>query len=165
MISVIVAATDNDVIGRANDLPWYLSRDLKNFKEVTTGHTTIMGRKTFDSIFARLGKPLPNRKNVIVTGQADFSAPPECVVVHSWEEAMEQTKGDEVFVIGGATLYRLALPFADRLHLTRVHATIDGDVMLPPIDFSEWNLVSEESWPKDEKSAYDATYQIYERKR
>lgn len=165
MISVIVAATDNDVIGRANDLPWYLSRDLKNFKDVTTGHTTIMGRKTFDSIFARLGKPLPNRKNVIVTTQTDFHAPPECVVAHSWEEAIEKTKGEEIFVIGGATLYALALPFADRLHLTRVHATIEGDVRLPPIDFSEWNLVSEEVWPKDEKNKFDASYQIYERKR
>ena len=164
-MSMIVAASDNDVIGRANALPWQLSRDLKSFKEVTTGNTVVMGRKTFDSIFARLGKPLPNRKNVIITQQADFQAPSECVVVHSLEEAMEKAKEANVFVIGGETIYRLALPLADRLHLTRVHSQIEGDVKLPTIDFSEWNLVSEEQWPKDEKNEYDATYQIYERKR
>ncbi len=162
---MIVGASDNGVIGKANALPWYLSRDLKNFKEVTTGHTVIMGRKTFDSIFARLGKALPNRKNVIITTQTDFQAPAECIVVHSLDEALEKTKGEEVFVIGGETIYRLALPLADRLYLTRIHAQIEGEVKLPEINFSEWNLISEEVWPKDEKNEYDATYQIYERKR
>ncbi|MCK9361232.1 dihydrofolate reductase [Patescibacteria group bacterium] len=164
MLSMIVAASENDVIGKANALPWHLPRDLKNFKEVTTGNTVVMGRKTFESIFARLGKPLPNRKNVIVTQQPDFQAP-ECVVVHSLEEALEKTKGENVFVIGGEAVYRLALPMTDRLHLTRVHTSVDGDVKLPTINFSEWNLISEERWPKDEKNEFDATYQVYERKR
>lgn len=164
MVSMIVAASENDVIGRANALPWHLPRDLKNFKDVTTGNTVVMGRKTYESIVARIGKPLPNRKNVIVTQQADFQAP-ECVVVHSLEEAMESTKGENVFVIGGEAIYRAALPLVDRVHLTRVHAQIEGEVKLPAINFSEWNLVSEEKWPQDEKNEFDATYQIYERKR
>lgn len=164
MVSMIVAASENDVIGRANALPWHLPRDLKNFKDVTTGNTVVMGRKTYESIVARIGKPLPNRKNVIVTQQADFQAP-ECVVVHSLEEAMESTKGENVFVIGGEAIYRAALPLVDRVHLTRVHAQIEGEVKLPAINFSEWNLVSEEKWSQDEKNEFDATYQIYERKR
>lgn len=164
MLSLIVAASDNDVIGRANALPWQLSRDLKNFKEVTTGHAVVMGRKTYESIFARLGKPLPNRKNIVVTQQQGFQAP-DCTVVHSLEEAFKAVPDEEVFVIGGEAMYRLALPLVDRLYITRVHAQIEGDVKLPAIDFSEWKVVHEEIWPKDEKNEYDATYQIYERKR
>ncbi|HVM90512.1 MAG TPA: dihydrofolate reductase [Verrucomicrobiae bacterium] len=163
MVSMIVAASENGVIGRANQLPWRLSRDLKNFKECTTGHTVIMGRKTFESIFARLGKPLPDRKNVVVTTNADFKAD-GCVIVHSIEEAIEQTKGEEVFVIGGETIYRQALPFTDRLLLTTVHTTLEGDAKMPDIHFDEWDLLSQEEWPKDEKNEYDATYQMYERK-
>lgn len=165
MISIVVAASDNNVIGHLNQIPWYLSRDLKNFKELTTGHTAVMGRKTFESIMARLGKPLPNRKNVIITRQEDFVAPSECVIVGSWEEAMEKTKGEEVFVSGGEAIYQMALPHADCLYLTRVHMQSEGDIKMPITDFSEWSLVSEEKWPKDEKNEYDATYQIYERKR
>lgn len=165
MASIIVAASDNDVIGHANDLPWRLSRDLKNFSKLTTGNTALMGRKTFESIMMRLGHPLPNRKNVIITRQKDFVAPPECVVAGSWEEAMEKTQGEDVFVSGGAEIYRMALPRASHLYLTRVHVQSKGDVRLPPVDFSEWNLIHEEQWPKDEKNEYDATYQIYERRR
>ncbi|KAA0205954.1 dihydrofolate reductase [Candidatus Uhrbacteria bacterium] len=164
MISIIVAVSDNDVIGHQNVLPWYLSRDLKNFKKLTTGNTVVMGRKTFDSIMARLGHPLPDRKNVIITRQEDFRAP-DCVVAHSWEEAIEKTKGENVFIGGGEAIYRMALPQADRLHLTRVHMQSEGDVKFPPVDFFEWNLVHEEEWPKDEKNETAATYQIYERKR
>src|SRR4051812_26269051 len=110
MISIIVAASDNNIIGHLNKLPWYLPRDLKKFKENTVGHTTLMGRKTFDSIMTRLGHPLPDRKTVIITRQKDFVAPPECIVVGSWEEAMEKTRGEEVFVSGGAEIYKMALP-------------------------------------------------------
>lgn len=163
MISIIVAVSDNNVIGHLNQLPWYLSRDLKNFKELTTGNTVVMGRKTFDSILARIGKPLPNRKNVIITRNADFVAPEGCVIASSWEDAREKTKGEEVFVSGGAEIYKYALPDADRLYLTRVHFASQGDVTLPIADFSDWRLVSEESWPKDEKNEYDATFQVYER--
>ena len=161
---MIVAASENGVIGRANELPWRLSRDLKNFKEQTTGHTVLMGRKTFESIFARLGKPLPDRMNVIITTNPDFKAE-GCVIAHSIEEALVQTKDEEVFVIGGETIYRQALPFTDRLLLTTVHVNVEGDAKLPDISFEDWNLLSQEKWPKDEKNQYDATYQIYERKR
>jgi dihydrofolate reductase len=165
MISIIVAASDNNVIGHLNKIPWYLSRDLKNFKELTTGHTAVMGRKTFESILARIGHPLPNRKNVIITTQKDFAAPPECIVASSWDDAMKKTEGDEIFVSGGEAIYQMALPHADRLILTRVHMQTDGDIKLPITDFSDWSLVSEEPWPKDEKNEFDATYQIYERRR
>lgn len=124
-----------------------------------------MGRKTFDSIMARLGHPLPERKNVIITRQKDFVAPPGCIVVGSWEDAMEKTKGEEVFVSGGAEIYKIALPHADRLILTRVHKISDGEISLPINDFSDWNLVHEEFWPKDEKNEVDATHQIYERRK
>jgi len=165
MISLIVAASDNNVIGNLNTIPWYLSRDLKNFKALTVGNTTVMGRKTFDSIMDRLGKPLPDRKSVIITRQAGFQAPAGCIVASSWEDAMKKTKGEEIFVSGGEAIYAMALPFADRLILTRVHVQSEGDIMLPIPDFSEWNLIHEEEWPKDEKNEYDATYQIYERLR
>ncbi len=162
---MIVAAADNDVIGNLNTLPWYLPRDLKNFKALTIGKTVIMGRKTFDSIMARLGKPLPDRKNVIITRQENFFAPSECVVASSWEDAGEKTKGEEVVICGGEAIYRIALPSVERLYLTRVHTQPEGEVKLPEIDFSQWNLVHEEQWPKDEKNEHDATYQIYERRR
>lgn len=165
MISIIVAASDNNVIGHLNAIPWYLPRDLKNFKALTVGNTAVMGRKTFDSIMTRLGKPLPDRKTVIITHQKDFAAPPECVIASSWEDAMEKTKGEEVFVSGGEAIYEMALPHADRLYLTRVHMQSGGDIMLPITDFSDWNLVHEEEWLKDEKNEHDATYQIYERRR
>lgn len=164
MISIIVAASDNDIIGHLNKLPWYLSRDLKNFARLTRGNTTVMGRKTFESILARLGHPLPDRKNVVITRQKDFDAK-GATVVASWEEAMKATAGEEVFVSGGNEIYKLALPHADRLYLTRVHRTSEGDTHLPIKDFSEWTLVEKEEWPKDEKNEFDATYYVYERKR
>lgn len=165
MISVIVAAGENDVIGKQNAIPWYLSRDLKNFKELTTGHVVIMGRKTFESIIARIGKPLPNRKNVVITRQEGFIAPPDCVIASSWEDAIKKTAGEEVFVCGGEAVYAAALPCADRLFLTRVRISPDGEVKLPSIDFTKWKLVHEEVWKKDEKNEHDATYQIYDRQR
>lgn len=165
MISIIVGASDNNIIGHLNQLPWYLPRDLKNFSKTTRGNTALMGRKTFDSIIARIGHPLPERKNVIITRQRDFVAPPECVVVSSWEEAMEKTQGEEVFVSGGAEIYKMALPHTDRIILTRVHKISEGETELPIKDFSDWELVHEEFWPKDEKNECDATYQIYDRKK
>jgi dihydrofolate reductase len=163
MISVIVAASENNVIGKQGAIPWYLSRDLKNFKETTAGNTVIMGRKTFESIIARLGRPLPHRKNVIITRQANFVAPAECIVASSCEDALKKTKGEEVFICGGETVYASALPYADRLYLTRVHMESDGEIKLPQIDFSKWKLIHEEKWEKDEKNEYEATYHIYER--
>lgn len=165
MISIIVAASENDVIGHLNAIPWYLPRDLKNFKALTVGNTAVMGRKTFDSIMTRLGKPLPDRKTIIITRQKDFAAPPGCVIASSFEDALEKAKGEEVFVSGGEAIYEMALPYADCLYLTRVHVQSEGDIKLPKIDFSEWELAHEEKWQKDEKNEHDATYQKYERRR
>lgn len=124
-----------------------------------------MGRKTFDSIVARLGKPLPNRKSVVITRQKDFKVPKGVVVAGSWEEAMEKTKGDEIFISGGSEIYKMALPHTDRIYLTRIHTTCEGDVEMPITDFSEWKIIHQEEWPKDEKNKFDATYYIYERKK
>jgi dihydrofolate reductase len=164
MISIIVGASDNNVIGHLNKLPWYLPRDLKNFSALTTGHTTIMGRKTFESIMARLGKPLPNRQSIIITKQKDFQTPEGCAVANNWSEAIQKATDREIFVSGGTEIYKLALPDTQRIYLTRIHTTCDGDVYLPITDFSDWKLIHEEQWPKDEKNQFNATYQIYERK-
>lgn len=162
MISIIVAASDNNVIGRANSIPWRLSRDLKNFKTLTTGHACIMGRKTYESIVARLGKPLPDRRSIVISHRSERQSLEGVTFVSSWEGAV-QAVSDDTYVIGGATVYADALGIADRLNLTRVHTQVDGDVMFPTVDFSKWKLIHEEQWPKDEKNEYDATYQIYER--
>jgi dihydrofolate reductase len=163
MISIIVAASDNNVIGHLSKLPWYMPRDLKHFASTTKGHTALMGRKTYESIIARLGHPLSDRKSVVITRQKDFIAP-GATVVANWDEAMKATAGEEVFVSGGVDIYKLALPHTDRLYLTRVHTTCEGDAFLPEINMSEWTLVSEESHPKDEKNEFDLTFYIYDRK-
>ena len=167
-ISIIVAMGENRVIGRANELPWRLSADLKRFKELTRGHAVIMGRKTFESIFARLKKPLPERTNIIVTHQKDFPAPEGCVVVSSLEQAIEFARGKnetEVFIIGGAQIYALALPLATKLYITKVSATPEGDAVFPTFDELEWNLVSSEAHPQDESNNHAYTFVTYERKR
>jgi dihydrofolate reductase len=124
MISIIVAVAENWVIGGNNQLLWHISEDLKRFKSLTSGHSIIMGRKTFESI----GRPLPNRKNV-----------------NSLNEALEITEGeDEVFVVGGGELYRQALPLAKKIYLTKVHKNFEGDTTFPAINFNEWNLVLEQ---------------------
>jgi dihydrofolate reductase len=165
MISLIVAKAENDVIGSSNELPWYLPKDLKHFSQITTGHTVIMGRKTYDSIIARIGKPLPNRKNVIITKQAGFIAP-DCVVVNSLEDAVRDVPDqEEVFIIGGAQIYKEALPMVDRLYITHVHAEPKGDILFPEIDLSEWEKLEEMSNQKDEKHFADFTWAIYDRKK
>src|SRR5688572_24314058 len=139
-ISLIVAMAENRVIGRNNQLPWHLPADLKHFKSLTTGHSVIMGRKTFES----MGKPLPNRRNIVITRQANFRAD-GVDTAHSLEEAISLAKGDaEIFVIGGAEVFRDALNGADRLYLTLIHATIEGDVFFPEVDWSEWTLIEAE---------------------
>jgi dihydrofolate reductase len=163
MIAIIVATSENNVIGHGNEIPWYLPRDLKHFKEVTTGHTCLMGRKTFESIVKRLGHGLPNRKNVVLTTQKNFSVP-DCTVVHSWEEALDTTQGEEVYISGGAEIYKLALPHAEKLYHTVIHTSVEGDTFFV-FDPSEWNLVRSEFQPQDEKNQFDCTFNLYERKR
>ncbi len=151
---------ENNVIGKDNDLPWYLPNDLKYFKKVTTGHTIAMGRKTYESI----GRPLPNRQNIVLTRDLSYNAE-GCTVIHSIDELKPYLNDDEVFLIGGAELFKMALPIADRLYITRIHDTFDGDTYFPSIDFSEWKVVEELKGETDERNPYEHTYYVYERKR
>lgn len=160
MISVIVAVAENGVIGDKNTLLWHISEDLRNFKRVTSGHPVVMGRKTYDS----LGRPLPNRTNVVITRQnIEIEG---CEVVHSLEEALSKFSAEEeVFVIGGAQIYAEALPIADRFYLTRVHHAYEGDTSFPTWDESEWVLAESERFERGEKYEYPFTIEIYDRRR
>lgn len=158
-ISLIAAVSENGVIGRGNALPWHLSSDLKRFKRLTTGHPVIMGRKTFESI----GRPLPNRRTIVVTRDVSFNGG-EFTVANSFEEALELTRGEEeVFVIGGEEVFRRALPLADRLYLTVVHAEVSGDATFPPLEAAEWTLVQAERHTAGQQDDYDHTFQVWER--
>lgn len=158
MVSVIVAVAENGVIGDKNTLLWHISEDLRNFKRVTSGHPVIMGRKTFDS----LGRPLPNRTNVVITRQnLEIEG---CKVVHSLEEALSLfSPEEELFVIGGAQIYAEALPLADRFYLTRVHHAYEGDTSFPKWNESEWSRMESERFERGEKYEYPFTIEIYER--
>ena len=145
----------NRVIGKGKKLPWHLPEDLKYFKEVTRGQTVVMGKTTYDSI----GKALPHRKNVIISYE-EFDAP-GCEVVLSIKEAM---KYNDFFVIGGASIYKQFLPFADRLYLTFIDHDFDGDIFFPEFDEKDWRLVSKRKGIKDEKNPYDYYFIVYERK-
>jgi dihydrofolate reductase len=149
---------ENGVIGRDNRLPWHLPADLAYFRQLTTGHTVVMGRKTFESI----GKPLKNRRNVVVTRNPAFRAD-GCTVVHSLAEAWRAAGDGDVFVIGGAELFREALPAADRLYVTRIHHAFEGDVYFPEFPADEWRLVSRRPGVKDERNPYDHEFLVYER--
>jgi dihydrofolate reductase len=158
-ISIIVAASENNVIGAAGDLPWRLSDDLKRFKAITMGKPIVMGRKTWDSI----GRPLPGRQNIIITRQTGFTAD-GCDIVTSKDEAIAVTvNAAEVMVIGGSQVYDLFLPDAKRLYLTRVHAEVEGDAFFPEINGSEWRLVNDEPHPADDRNAFAFSFRTYER--
>ena len=157
-VSMIVAAAENGVIGKDGDMPWRLSADLKNFKAITSGHTIIMGRKTWDSI-QRL---LPGRTTVIVTRQSDFNVD-GAIVVGSLEDALSATEDESPFVVGGAEIYRLAMPHVSRIYLTRVHADIEGDTVMPEVDFNLWQQLESTSFTSDEKNSHDYSFEIYEK--
>ena len=159
-ISIIVAASQNNVIGKDNQLIWRLSDDLKRFKALTTGHHIIMGRKTFDSI----GKPLPNRTSIIITRQADYKAE-GCIVVNSLEEALEKVPADqEAFIVGGGTIYKEVMDKADKLYLTLVHNKFDGDTFFPKIDDKIWKSVKREDHMPNEKNKFAYSFIDYVRK-
>lgn len=147
-VSLIAALARNRVIGKDNQLPWRLPEDLKRFKELTMGHPVIMGRKTCDSILQSLGKPLPGRLNIVITRSRAYQAP-GCRVVTSFEEALSTARegpgANEVFVIGGAEIYRLALPRARRMYLTEIHADFDGNAWFPPFDAEDWRETSRDA--------------------
>ncbi len=162
VLSLLVAAAENNVIGKDNQLPWHLPNDLKYFKNLTWGMPILMGRKTFDSI----GKPLPGRKSIVITRNKDWQDD-NVSVVHSVDEAIALAKQDdikEVFVIGGAEIFTTAFEQADRLYLTRVHQEVDGDVYFPSIDDTKWKLISAKRCEADEKNTYAHTFQVWERK-
>ncbi len=149
LISLVVAVAANNAIGKNNQLLWHLPADLKHFKQITTGHTILMGRKTFQSI----GKPLPNRRNIIISRTKTQIA--GCEVSSSLEEALFLTdKNEEVMVIGGATIYNLALPIASRIYITRVHQEFEADTFFPEIDPNQWQETSREDYPADEKNPF-----------
>lgn len=154
-VSAIVAMAENRVIGLNNQLPWHLPSDLTHFKQVTSGCTVLMGRKTFDSI----GKPLPNRHNVILTRNRDFTAA-GCAVVHDVASALAF---EDLFVIGGANIYALFWPHIQRLYLTLVHAEVAGDAVFPALDLKAWRLVSQENHTADAKNAFDYSFSLLER--
>lgn len=158
MISLIAAAGENNVIGAENEMPWHLPADLAYFKKTTSGHAVVMGRKTFESI----GKPLPNRKNIILTRDQHFQRE-DCQVIHSVEEALEYEQGQELFVIGGAEVYRQFLPHANKVYLTRIHKSFEGDAYFPELG-DEWQLTSSEKHVADEKNRYDYEFQIFEKR-
>jgi dihydrofolate reductase len=161
MITLIAAVADNNAIGAKNSLMWHLPNDFKRFKEITSGHYIIMGRKTFESF----PKPLPNRTHVIVSRQKDFSYE-NCIVVHDLDAALSVCpKSETVFIIGGGEIYKQSIYIADRLDITRVHNSFKADTFFPEIDLKKWNLISSVFNSKDEKHAYDYTFQNYERKK
>lgn len=161
ILSLLVAASENNVIGKDNKLPWHLPNDLKYFKNLTWGMPILMGRKTFDSI----GKPLPGRKSVVITRNEDWQHE-GVAVVHSVEEAIKKAEdlgAKEIFVVGGAEIFQSALPAANRVYFTLIHKAIEGDTFFPPLLKSEWRLVSERFCEADEKNAYDHSFQVWER--
>ncbi|GHV64259.1 dihydrofolate reductase [Bacteroidia bacterium] len=159
-ISLIVAASENNVIGKDKALLWHLSADLKRFKAMTMGNTIVMGRKTFQSI----GKALPERRNIVISTDSTFKAP-DCEVVTSMEQALQILNTEpEVFIIGGGSIYTLFWEKAERLYLTLVHTTIEGDTFIPPID-RRWVEVQREDFKADEKNEFDYSFIDYEKSR
>lgn len=156
MISILVAIAKNGVIGKDNDLPWYYPSDLKYFKLVTTGHTVVMGRNTFESIINRNGRPLPNRKNVVVTRNKNFMYD-GVEVVNEFIKYLEQDHKEEIFIIGGSEIFKYSIPYADRLYITHINKEYPGDVFMPEIDMSLYELISK----RDEG---ELSYCVYERK-
>ncbi|MHC2993313.1 dihydrofolate reductase [Pontibacter sp. HJ8] len=156
MIAIVVAIADNHVIGKDNQLIWHLPADLRHFKQKTMGHPMIMGRKTFDSI----GKPLPGRTTIIVTRQQNFEAA-GCLVAHTVQEAIDMGREldtEQVSIVGGAEIYKQAMPFVDTLYLTRVHHTFEGDTYFPELPEKEWQQISAEHHESDEKNRYSYSF-------
>jgi len=157
-MKILIAATSlNNALGKDNKIIWHLPDDFKRFKELTSGHYIIMGRKTFESF----PKPLPNRTHVVITRQKNYN-PEGCIVVNSIEEAFSICpKNEDSFLIGGAEIYELGLPYVDKIELTLINDNFEADAFLPKIDFSKWELIQEENHPKDEKHAHEFRFQTY----
>lgn len=160
MLALIVAMTENRVIGRDGDMPWRLSNDLRRFKRITMGHHIIMGRRTFDSI----GRALPGRTSVVLSRSAVYDDP-AVIVVRDFEQALTVSAcDDEPFITGGSRVFERAMPLVQRIYLTRIHADITGDTYFPEVDWSDWRLTSEQRFPADAKNSFDHSFLTYERR-
>ena len=160
IVTMVVAIAENHAIGKDNQLLWHLPKDLKHFKQITNGHTIIMGRKTFDS----MGKPLPNRRNIVITRNKTLELP-GAEVVSSLAEALALCSTDEeVFVIGGGEIYTTAMPQTNRIYLTVVHQSFEGDAFFPEIDKETWTETASEYHAPDEKHQYGFTFSTLERR-
>ncbi|OGS81510.1 MAG: diacylglycerol kinase [Flavobacteria bacterium RIFCSPLOWO2_12_FULL_31_7] len=158
MLTLIAATSTNNALGKDNQLVWHLPDDFKRFKTLTSGHFIIMGRKTFESF----PKPLPNRTHVIITRQKDYQVPDGCIVVPSLEKAIAFCpKDEEVYIIGGGEIYKQSIDIADKVELTRVHTSVEADTFFPEINPEKWNIIFEEHHEKDEKHAFDFTFQTF----
>ena len=163
MIIQIAAVSENNVLGKDNGLLWHLPKDFKRFKELTTNHYIIMGRKTFESF----PKPLPNRTHLIITRDELYGSnlPESCIAFTRIEDAIEYSKDQEnVYIIGGGEIYKQTLDISDKVELTRVHTKIEGDTYFPEMDLDKWKLIYEEEVEKDDKHIYDFTYLTYIKK-
>ncbi len=160
MITIIAAVAANNALGKNNQLIWHIPADLKRFKKVTSNHHVIMGRKTYES----LGKPLPNRTNIIITHNKEYTVE-GCVIVNSLQEAIEVVKEDSnPFILGGAQIYKQALDFADKLDLTLVHHNFEADAFFPEIDLKIWKEISREDFKANEKSSYNYSFVTFIKK-
>ncbi len=159
-LCAVVAASDNDVIGRDNTLPWHLPADLAHFRQLTLGHPVLMGRRTFESI----GKPLPGRRNLVLS-RGGFRAEGVESVSSLAEARARAADAAQLMVIGGADLFALAMPQLDLIHLTRVHAQVPGDIFLPPLAAAQWREIAREERPADERNAYPMSFITLERVR
>ena len=165
-VAIIAAVDEGRTIGAGGKIPWHLSADLKRFKELTMGHPVIMGRKTFESLGR---KPLPGRTNIVITSDPKYKAE-GCFVATSLHDALRAAENGamgeagDVFVIGGESIYKLALPIVKKIYLTRVHGTFEGDAHFPELNESEWQLVKSEPHTNDEKNPLDYDFLVYEKK-
>ena len=160
MIVMIAAVAENDALGKNNELVWHLPNDFKRFKGLTSGHHIIMGRKTFESF----PKPLPNRTHIVITRQKEYH-PEGCIIVGSMEKAVAVCPENEIsYIIGGGEIYKLGLPFADKIEITRVHGIFEADAFFPEINLEEWEIIESVFNAKDEKHLHDYTYETLVRK-
>ncbi|MBI2592574.1 MAG: dihydrofolate reductase [Candidatus Colwellbacteria bacterium] len=165
VISIVAAMDRNRVIGVENRLPWLMPADMKRFRDLTIGKPILMGRKTFESILASLGKPLPNRLNIILTRDQNYKAPNGCRVVHSVDDALAMANGaEEVMVAGGADIFQQFLPYADSVYMTEIDSDFEGDASFPEMPETEWRRVQSVRHEPDEKNPHPYSFQLYVRK-
>ena len=145
-LSIIAAISQNNCIGKDNKLPWHIPEDLKHFKKLTLGKAVLMGRKTFESILTQLGKPLPGRKNLVITRQTEYRVPDGVEVYGTVEEALQANANEEIMVIGGAEMYRQLLPQADALYITEIKKIVNGDAFFPVVDVEQWQEEKREKY-------------------